>query len=197
MAQTSILVAEDPAVDLAVVEAMVNHLEDYIIRTDLYQTVFASTPRGDQSLQMTGGDLLTRLYRLQYQRDSLTSDQVSHLDLLQTKADETIKSLKTRFYDRLQVEVKARLNSISWFLDDVAGDAQRRRVEYPFEIRNRQRIEEILKLIGDRLDEQLLNHLRSIDKRIRAVTTAGSFVWDKKLEGAFPNTPYWYLHVSP
>lgn len=197
MAKTSTLIADDPVIDLAVVEAMVQHLEDYIIREDLYQTVFAATPRGDQSLQMTGGDLLTRLYRLQHLQDELSTEQSVRVETLRSTAEATFKSLRTRFHDRLKVELKSRLNSISWFLDECAGDAQRRRVEYPFEIRNRQRIEEILKRIGDDLDETLLNHLRSIDKRIRSATQAGEFVWDPKLKAAFPNAPYWYLYVSP
>lgn len=197
MARTSKLIAEEPAVDLAIVEAMVDHLEDYIIREDLYQTVFASTPRGEQRLQMTGGDLLTRLYRLHAQRDDLTSEQATRLDVLQASADATIKSLKTRFLTRLQVEVKARLDGLSWFLDDYAEDSQQGRVEFPFEIRNRQRIEEILKLLGDNLDEPLVNRLESIDKRIRSATQPGNFVWDAKLAAAFPNSPYWYLYVSP
>lgn len=190
------LIADDPAVDLAVTEAMVNHLKDYILRDELYQTVIASTPRGEQSLQMTGGDLLTRLYRLPYLGDELTSEQTTLLETLQISAQETIEILRTRFHERLTVELKSRLNSLSWFLDDCADDAQRFRVEYPFEIRNRQRIEEILKVIGNSLDDALLNRLAILDERIRSKIEAGNFVWDVKLKSAFPNEPYWYLYVS-
>lgn len=196
MALKSRLIADDPVVDLAVTEAMVNHLEDYILHDELYRTVIAATPRGEQRLQMTGGDLLARLYRLPYLVDGLTAEQITQLEKLQANAQETIERLRTRFHERLVVELKSRLNSISWFLDDCADDAQRFQVEYPFEIRNRQRIEEILKLVGDTLDEALLNRLSTLDKRIRSAIQAGNFVWDPKLKKAFPKEPYWYLYVS-
>ena len=69
----STVVAGDPAVDLAVVGGYVEELEKYIVNNDLYRTVIVRTPKGDQTLQMTGGDLLGRLHRLQGQRT--TTDQ--------------------------------------------------------------------------------------------------------------------------
>ena len=65
MAKTSVLVAGSPADDLLDRRGNGAGLEDYIIKDDLYRNVVVRTSEGDQRLQMTGGDLLTRLHRLQ------------------------------------------------------------------------------------------------------------------------------------
>lgn len=198
MSRASYLLAEDPAIDLAVVAAEVDVLEEYIIKDEVYRTVITSTPGGDRNLQMTGGDLLARLYRLQQQRDKLTDAQGGQLDQLQSSSDAIIKSLRTRFCGLAGREIKTRLNSISWFLDDCAGDQKRCRTEFPFEIRNRQRVEELLKVFdAGGLDEKLGTMLKSVDQRIRMSTRASEFVWDEQLKEAFPQSPYWYLYVLP
>jgi hypothetical protein len=81
-------------------------------------------------------------------------------------------------------------------LDDCAADARRCRAEYPFEIRNRQRIEEILKELGsDAADVK--QQVQAVDQRIRSLTHSSGFVWDERLQSAFPNQPYWYLYTTP
>ena len=150
MSKTNYVVAEEPATDLAVLETMVGELEEYIFKNELYRTVQVRTPSGDQMLQMSGGDLLTRIFRLAAERDRLTSDQQARFDRARKQAEATIYSLRTRFHERLNREVKARLDTLNWFLDECMLDAQRSRTEYPFEMRNRQRIDVIRLELGSR-----------------------------------------------
>jgi len=196
-ARTSYLVAEDPSVDLQIAEAMTAELEDYIVKDDLYRTLIVRIPGADQNLQMTGGDLLSRLHRLQSVRSELSPDLQTRVDAVDKKARDIIYSLRTRFHDRLQREMKARLDSLKWFLDDCGQDMQRCRTEFPFEMRNRQRIEEILKELGSEVSEELITRQRAIDQRIRTFTHGADFVWDSRLQSAFPRSPYWYLYASP
>lgn len=195
--KTSYLVAEDPAVDLQIAEAMVQELEEYIIKDDLYRTLIVRTKSGDQNLQMTGGDLLTRLHRLQGERSQLSPDLQARVDAVDKAARDTIYSLRTRFRDRLQRELKARLDSLKWFLEDCAREPQRCRAEFPFEMRNRQRIEEIVKEAGEDISEELKAYLRTVDQRIRMIAHGTEFTWDERLKEVFPRQPYWYLYVTP
>lgn len=197
MTRTSYLVAGDPVGELAIAETMAKELEDYIINNDLYRTIVARTPEGDQRLQMTGGDLLSRLYRLQAQRAALSPDQQARLDSVQKAVETTIYSLRTRFHERLLREVKARLDSLNWYLGDFAQDRLRARTEFPFEIRNRERIEQIVKELGSDLTPELKQNISKIDQRIRMMTVANGFIWDEKLKAAYPPNPYWYLYVTP
>ena len=197
MANSSKVIAEEPAVDLAIARTMAEELEAYIFSDELYRTVIADTPRGQERLQMTGGDLLTRLHRLHATRDELNETQQYELDQVQQQVKEGIYSLRTRFHQRLQREIKTRLDSLKWFLDDCRGKDASCRSEYPFEIRNRQRIEEALKELGDDLPDDLRQQISGIDRRIRGVAQASDFVWSDALQAVFPREPYWYLYMLP
>jgi hypothetical protein len=197
MSKSNYVLAEDPATDLAVLESLADELEAYIVKDDLYRTVRVHTPAGDQMVQMSGGDLLTRLFRLSGERDKLSPDQQVRLDSKRVQVEKTIYSLRTRFHERLNREVKARLDALSWFLDECASDPARGRGEYPFEIRNRQRIDVILVELGSDLTPDLKAQISRVDDRIRLMVKPASFAWDPRLEPLFPRAQYWYLYSSP
>lgn len=103
----------------------------------------------------------------------------------------------SRFLDLLTREAKARLNSLRWFMDECGEDPRQCRVQYPFEIRNRQRLTEILKAFGDAPPAEVLRELAAVDRRLRGIATVPGFVWEASLAPAFPRQEYWYLYVSP
>jgi hypothetical protein len=154
-------------------------------------------PSGDQMIQMSGGDLLTRIFRLSAERERLTPEQQARFDTARSAAEKTIYSLRTRFHQRLLREIKARLDSLNWFLDECASEPARCRGEYPFEIRNRQRIDAILAEVGTDLTPELKSQINRTDERIRMIVRPANFAWDARLEGIFPRTRFWYLYVSP
>ena len=197
MTTVSVLVAEEPATDLAIAEAMANELEEYIVDNELYWTLTVRTKEGDHALQMTGADLLTRLYRLQGERAALSLTDQTRLDNVQKSVDATIYSLRTRFHERLQREIKARLDSLNWFLEECTKKPKRCGVEFPFEMRNRQRIEEALKQLNYQLPEPLQSRLHQIDTRLRQVAMPAEFLWDQRWQAIFPPQPYWYLYLRP
>jgi|UniRef100_A0A7C1JZ71 hypothetical protein len=197
MQEGSYVLAEAPEIDLAVLEAEVAELEEYIVKGDIYRTLRVPTPAGVRMVQMSAGDLLTRLYRLEQERDLLTPEQQTRVNELGKQARATIYSLRTRFHELLKREIKARLDSLNWFLDDVIGDRKRARTEYPFEIRNRQRIELMVEELAEDLTPELKNQISRIDDRIRLIVQPAGFIWDKRLEPVFPRERFWYLYVSP
>lgn len=197
MSRLSYVLAGEPAIDLTILAAMADELDNYIVDDELYRTLIVRTPSGDQRLQMTGGDLLSRLYRVESAQEHLSDSQREQFVTVASQIETTIRSLQTRFHERLVREMKNHLNGLAWFLDDCADDPQRCRVEFPFEMRNRQRIEEILKRAKPLVDDQIMGKLRSVDQRIRYMTHATNFIWDERLEPHFPRSPYWYLYVLP
>ena len=197
MSGSSYLMAEEPPVDLAIAEAMAQELEDYIVGNELYRTLIVRTPQENQKLQMSGGDFLARLHRLQGERDVLSAEERSRLDAVQQSANATIHSLRTRFNERLGREMKARLDSLRWFLDECADNRGKCGSDYPFEMRNRQRIEEILKQLEGAAPEALVSALSQVDRRIRSLGQTHGFVWDSRLEKVYPPEQYWYLYQRP
>jgi len=194
---SSYVMAEEPSTDLAIVLAMAAELEEYLVADELYRTISVQKGGGNQNLQMTGADLLTRLYRLQGERGQLSSSEQRQLDEAKTRVAATIHSLRTRFHSRLLREIKTRLDSLKWFLDDCGGDRQRCHVEFPFEMRNRQRIEEALKELNYEIGDDLQKQLQQIDSRIRLLAAASPFLWDDALKPLFPADKYWYLYMRP
>lgn len=197
MSQTSRVLAESPEIDLAVLAAEVAELEEYIVKGEVYRTLRVPTPAGVQQVQMSGGDLLTRLYRLEGERESLPVEQRSRIKDLALQARSTIYSLRTRFHELLTREVNARIDSLNWFLDDVVGDPRRARTEYPYEIRNRQRIDIMVDELAEDLKPELKTELKRVDERIRLIVQPADFVWDSRLAPIFPRERFWYLYVSP
>ena len=197
MSQTSHVLAETPAIDLAVLAAEVTELEEYIVKGEVYRTLRVPTTAGVQQVQMSGGDVLTRLFRLEGERERLPVEQRSQVKELALQARSTIYSLRTRFHDLLKREVKARIDSLNWFLDDVSGDPKRARTDYPYEIRNRQRIAAIVDELAEDFTPELKVELKRVDERIRLIVQPAAFVWDSSLELLFPRERFWYLYVSP
>ncbi len=190
------VVPVQPTDDLVIAMAMVEELEDYIVADELFRTVGVRVPgSGDMRLKMTGGDLLTRLYRLKAERDRLTAAQQKQYDETEAEARRVIHSLKTRFHQRLQRELKSRLDSLRWFIDEATEDLTRGRANYPFEIRNRQRIEEILKELDGNIPRELAAELASVDSQLGGMRMGQEFVWDPSLRNVFPQKPYWYLYA--
>lgn len=190
------VVPVQPAADLAIAVAMTEELEDYIVADELFHTLDVRVPgSGDMKLKMTGGDLLTRIFRLRAQRDRLSPAQQQQFDQVDADARRIIYSLKTRFHQRLQRELKSRIDSLHWFIDEATEDLTRGRANYAFEIRNRQRIEEILKELGSDVPQPLAVELASIDGSLGALRMGPEFVWDPSLQSVFPQKPYWYLYA--
>ena len=196
MARSSYLMAEDPQNALAILTAMADELEYYLTNDELYHTLIVRAPGGDQNLKMTIGDMLTRVRQLQNEDVDLQSLKEKIAAAL-TQIDVTRRELHTRMQERMAREVASRLNNLQWFLDDCVEDQQRCRIDFPFEMRNRQRIEELMAALDGRLDETNQKRLEAIDTRIRQMTRNTDFLWDERLKSIFPPAPYWYLYVSP
>ncbi len=197
MAKGSTVLVEDPSTDLEILEGMAPVLEEYIVKDEVYRTLIVPTSKGDQNIRMTGGDMLARLHRLQGERDELTPAQQQRLDTVKSQIEATIRSYRTRFNERLLREMKARMDSLRWFLDDCGADRRRCRVEYPFEMRNRQRIQEILKQVGPDIPADLNKALSRIDQRIREFAAPDDFIWTPQVQKIYPKDTYWYLYMLP
>ncbi|MFZ1752372.1 MAG: hypothetical protein WBO46_10985 [Caldilineaceae bacterium] len=193
----STTVAATPAEDMAVVREMANEMQDYLMGEEVYRTLIVVTAQGEERIQSSCGDLLARLHKLEGQNKLLTAAQRDELVSIRRRLDATTQSLQARYQGLIVREIRARLNSLQWYLDDCDEDPKACRVQYPFEIRNRQRIAEMLKALGDRKPADLQGEVDAIDRRLRDMTTGADFVWDKRVQTVYPQDEYWYLYALP
>ena len=197
----STVIAATPETDLEVVGAMAAQFESYILRGEVYRTVAVpASSQGEERIQSSGGDLLARLHKLSARSDVLTPAQKQALSEARAQVEATVGRLPSHYQALLLREAKARLNSLNWFLDDCQENRRECRVQYPFEIRNRQRIAEIGKALDAASAKALATQLDVIDQRLRGLTggvAGGSFVWDASVAQVYPREEYWYLYALP
>ncbi|MDE0631984.1 MAG: hypothetical protein OXH73_10810 [Caldilineaceae bacterium] len=198
----STVIAAAPETDLAVVAAMAAQFESYILKGQVYRTVVLPTPgdhkgAGERPIQSSGGDMLARLHKLAAQSESLSPEQRQALAEAKAQIDAATGRLPSHYQALLLREARARLNSLNWFLDDCSENRRECRVQYPFEIRNRQRIAEIGKALEAHGADALTTQLASVDQRLQGMLTRGEFVWEAKVAPVYPREEYWYLYGLP
>ena len=198
----STVIAAAPETDLAVVVAMAAQFESYILQGQVYRTVVVPTPgdqrgAGERPVQSSGGDVLARMHKLAAQSDSLSPEQKQALATAKTQIDTATGRLPSHYQALLLREARARLNSLNWFLDDCNENRRECRVQYPFEIRNRQRIAEIHKALDAASADAVATQVASIDQRLQSMLTSGGFIWESSVAHVYPPQEYWYLYGLP
>jgi len=198
----STVIAAAPETDLAVVVAMAAQFESYILKGQVYRTVVVPTPgdqrgAGERPVQSSGGDVLARMHKLAAQSDSLSPEQKQALATAKDQIDTATGRLPSHFQALLLREARARLNSLNWFLDDCNENRRECRVQYPFEIRNRQRIAEIHKALDAASADAVATQVASIDQRLQSMLTSGDFIWESSVAHVYPSQEYWYLYGLP
>jgi hypothetical protein len=188
------------AVDLALAQAMVKALEDYLLSDRLFYQLLVHTPAGDRQPKLTPGVLIETLNQLRRARNELSPEQQRELD--QIEAD--FAAIKRRMRDYWPNKVLAELNSLldswTWFMQDCDSKSQRHRceTEYDSEVWIRARITTLLSELGGRPDLSELRHrLAILDTKLGEIFRPGKFVWDSKLEKCYPKEVYWFLYGKP
>jgi septal ring factor EnvC (AmiA/AmiB activator) len=197
MNKTNYILAATPEEDLAIVKTMASELKNYLLRDDVYFTIEVQTPAGSERIQMSSGDLLSRLRRLVVQKDRLTDEQRSELEAVQKEIADVTRAMRKLYVPLLIREAKARLSSLKWFLDECRDNRRYCRSEYPYEIRNRQRLTEVLGALGDDTPDDIKRSVAEIDRRIGSVAQPADFVWDERVQDVYPRDKYWYLYMLP
>lgn len=193
----STTVAATPEEDLAVVREMANEMQDYLLGEDVYRTLVVTTNQGEERVQSSCGDLLARLHRLDSENHRLTQAQRDELTAIKRRISAGTGPMRARYSGLIQREIRARVNSLKWYLDDCQEDTRACRVQYPFEIRNRQRVAELLKALDDETPNDIRAEVEAVDRRLREATAGAAFVWDKRVQDVYPKEEYWYLYALP
>ncbi len=177
--------------------AMADALEYYLIEGNVFRTVMVRLPHGLDRVTMSMGELLTSLNILQAKRAALTEQQALQLSATLATVARAREQFNELFHNVVVREIMARLDSINWFLHDCENHRDDCQTIYPAEIRNRQRIEEIVKALGDELTEDVTERIDRIDQRVRAITYPTDFIWPQNMREIYPPDPYWYLYLLP
>jgi len=182
---------------LTTAAAMANALEYYLIEGNLYRVVMVRRTHGFERVTMSIGELLTILNTLQAQRPHMTGEQNHQLDAILQIVDAVETQFAPHFQEMMVYEIMARLNRINWFLHDCEKGKAGYVDDFPVEMRNRQRIEELVKALGREMAGDVATRIDRIDKRLRQITQRADFIWPAETQSIYPEDPYWYLYSSP
>jgi hypothetical protein len=173
--------------NLDALTAMASNLTPYLYETELFGHLGGTLPK------LTVGGLLMRLYQLRHLTDDLTAEQDQQVHDAAMNLDAARHEWATHFEQKILKEIEARVNGIKGFLEEDAGmavggwrnEAEKRTILQ--HLANEARHLDILP--GDLADK-----IHHIDGRLRQIHHDGDFIWDKRLESAYPKGEYWWLY---
>ncbi len=194
MTTTQPVISFDLDRDVHTVEAMAARLKPYVYENELYGMMPGDLPR------LTIGGLLMRLHRLTALSDILSPKQQTILNTAQQQLDSIRKEWGVAYEAKLQREFPARLNTLGQFLGECHEHPRGCFDGYPSAVEKRV----IAQSIADEMEARnivtpvIRAALTDFDNNLRSyVKPADHFVWDARLEPAYPRAQYWYLYVAP
>ena len=178
--------------DLIVIETMVAELKAYLKSGILFWQMTPAVQISPPAPMLTIGGYLLRAHRLAGRQKELDQEQGGRLTKVRSNFEAIIKEWSAHTEQRIGRELKARLNSWQWFVDDCQANKKSCITYYATEAELRTVIEHLVE-IGPRfgnLDSQL-RRLRNLDAQFIHWFKAGTFVWRGELEPVYPRARFW------
>lgn len=179
--------------DVRTVEAMAARLKPYIYEAELYGPMPGDLPK------LTVGGLLMRLSRLSALPDLLSPSQRETVRVAQSQFEAVRKEWAVAYEGKIQRELKVRLSALYQFFNECADNLRGCSDDYPSMIEKRVMVE----LLQDEasalnsLPAVLKGGITALDNKNHRYFEAGKFIWDSRLEPAYPPQKYWFLYGKP
>ena len=182
---------------LAIAQAMVDELTDYLMGDTLYRQLMVKTPGGLRQPKMTLGALLENLQSLEDERDRLSAEQRRQVAAMQEQVALARASFASQWGALLRRELKALLDSWRWYLDDASRDAAARE-RYAQEAHIRTRIDLVqAELADDPQAAERRRELGQLDATLRPMLHGSGYVGPRGSEGRYPASRAWWLYGQP
>lgn len=152
----------DLAAELIEAEAMAAEVVDYLLSDRLFWQISVETPLGSQQPKMTLGGLWERMKHLEAASELGAGDR-RRLAAVMTAWEDARRRYPPQFSEKLKRELESYLKNWRYFLDQVARDPERWREEFEVELRNRRRVELVLRLLGPDAPAGILDDLAELE----------------------------------
>jgi hypothetical protein len=176
--------------DLRTVEHMSARLTPYVYENELY----GSMP-GDL-VKLTVGGMLMRVQRLSAVAYLLSPKQRETLTKAQQKLEEVRRQWRVALEGKIQRELQARVKSIDQFIMDCSDNPKNCKENFPSTAEQRVILEALLDeaVQFGILTDTMKNGMVVLDNKLHRYVGDGEFMWDKRLEKAYPKDKYWFLY---
>lgn len=176
----------DGSTELTIVQGMVRDLEEYLKSDVLYWHVAEPNPLGSHMPQLTIGALLEALVRA----EAGGADQAA-LETARLQLDRIRAAHPARYVSKAVHELHSRLDAWQANLSD---EGRKTKVFYAQDVRVRAKIFLLENALGADVPSEARQQQEQIDLELYEVFVPGEFVWDTRLQAAFPKNPCWWLY---
>jgi len=178
--------------DVHIVQAMASRLVPFVYENE----IFGYTP--DDLPKLTIGGLLMRLHRLTLLGNLLSDEQRQRLATAQQQVDSVKQEWLVAYTNKTTDELIIRINEWNQFLNECRQNQDECREMYPAMVEKRVMAQVLANEARElnALTPEIEKRLNGIDSQLQGYFKAGSFVWDQRLQGTYPQDQYGFLYVT-
>lgn len=179
--------------DLTFIRIAGGQFDEYVNAEALFYPI--GSVSGMAMPQLTIGAWLEAVWRVRAVESSLDAQQRAILNDALAEA-QRVRRLWPALYERkAQREFKSRLDSWTWYLDDVlnaSAGISPTGAGYVEQVHTRFKLELLRRDVSQPAEQ--VTRLDVADRRLRARFVAGPFIWDPALQPAAPPNAFWFLY---
>lgn len=181
--------------DLALLEAMLEALPDYLTQSELYYPL--NNPYWPR---LTLGGVLLRLRRVEAAYNRLDDSQREAVQRILVRFNEIIQEYKSHLVARVHAEYQARLRQWDHYLSELEHDPHQHADFYSSEVENRL----ILQLLEEFLTSSQVSaaspdraRLDELDRHLAENWQEGDFILPLAVQSAYTAADDWWLYGRP
>jgi hypothetical protein len=169
---------------------MTKSLTTYLYGDEVYGNLGKKYP------QLTVGAVLMRLYRLETIINDLSPSQQNQVQETRQQLETARYEWQNHYKEKIKREITARLNTISWFLDDCADSPASCISGWPSAAEKRTIVAHLIEEAQhlDAYELELRAQVSDMDNRFRGFYKKGPFIWDERLQQAYSQAEFWWLY---
>ena len=176
----------DGSTELTIAQCMLRDLEEYLKSDVLYWHVAEPNPLGSQMPQLTIGALLEAQVRAEAGGADATARTAAR-----SQHDRIRAAHPALYVNKAIHELHSRLGA--WEAN-LADDSRKTKGFYVQDARVRAKIYLLENALGADTPAELQKYREQLDLELYEVFVPGEFIWDARLQAAFPKEPCWWLY---
>lgn len=179
-------------------QAMLDEMEDFLLSKEVFWPMDArAATRSDQFPKLSIGAFLLTIDQLASQANEMSPEQIETYQALREAYAKVSAKWPANVGKKAVAEMRQRANLWRAYLQELA-DNPRIAENYPQEVKNRVLLERLQEPAeGTEGLQDLRDRIRGLDSLLRNRFQPGSFIWDPRLMGTYPDNRYWFLLGHP
>jgi hypothetical protein len=176
----------DGSTELTIAQHMLRDLEEYLKSDVLYWHVAEPNPLGSQMPRLTIGAVLEALVRAEAGGVDATAQAAAR-----SQHDRIRAAHPALYVSKAIHELHSRLDA--WEAN-LADEGRKTKVFYAQDARVRAKIYLLENALGADTPAELQKYREQLDRDLYEIFVPGEFIWDARLQAAFPKASCWWLY---